>query len=106
MSIQGKPGLEKNPAVEQFRNGDPISQVLAADAAPAQDEPVSTREQEILLRAMKQRISKTMRVSQLHDIQLRDYAAQQTRNKGEKVSESDVLEEALSEFFKKRKFNQ
>lgn len=107
MMIQGKP----ENVVEQFRNGAPIEQIKQAiegqEAASSQEaaaQPADSKLQEIQLRALKQRISKTMRISQLHSLGLRDYALAQTRQTGERVSESDVLEQALSEFFKRRKF--
>lgn len=109
MSIQGKP--DQSPAIQAFRDGKPLEQVHQAltsgtEAAPAPEAATTpaTMEHEIQLRAMKQRISKTLRVSQSHSIYLRDYAAEQSRAKGEKISESDVLDDALTEFFKRRKF--
>ena len=123
MNIQGKP-QDKNvpdPALEAFRSGAPMTEVAklsdasaqqqegkaetTAQSATTQDNDAEySAKDEIQRRALNQRISKTTRVSAYHNLCLRDYASDQTKLQGKKISEADVLEEALNEYFKKRKF--
>lgn len=123
MSIQGKPASQPPTALDAFRDGAPLKDVekaakeaaeqphtsplnpLDAGQTTAQDDDAAySAQSEIAKRAMNSRVSKTTRISQYHNLCLREYANQQTKQQGRNVSEADVLEEALTEFFKKRKF--
>lgn len=123
MSIQGKPASQPPTALDAFRDGAPLKDVekaakeaaeqphtsplnpLDAGQTTAQDDDAAySAQSEIAKRAMNSRVSKTTRISQYHNLCLREYSNQQTKQQGRNVSEADVLEEALTEFFKKRKF--
>lgn len=83
MGIKSKPmSFQPNEAIEEFRNYDPEA---------SKQEAVSDH-------GMDVRITKTLRMRQRFSMMLKEEAYKQSMAGAKKVSESDLLDEALSEY--------
>lgn len=97
MKMRGKPSLE------EFRNGgaDVSESGAAASPAAAPARPLPAPATEIVPAAPPPaaRINKTIRIRKAHDSKLKELAYKKSSAEGRKVSESDLIEQALDEFF-------
>lgn len=97
MKMRGKPSLE------EFRNGgaDVSESGAAASPVAAATRPVPASATEVVpaVAAPAARINKTIRIRKAHDSKLKELAYKNSSAEGRKVSESDLIEQALDEFF-------
>jgi hypothetical protein len=80
--------MRKKPNLEAFREG-------------SSDSPIKVKEEQTIKVPTNDRISKTIRLSKNLETQIKMASFHRTM-RGEKISESDIIEEALTQYFLKK----
>lgn len=99
--MKAKPNLD----IDSFRSADPEIAV-AAEAkpkpapAPKESTPTTSKSNDT---ANNQRANKTIRLRVKFDEMLKDEAHERSKKEGRRVTESDIIDEALERHFGRRK---
>jgi hypothetical protein len=99
--VKAKPNLD----IDSFRSADPEIAVAAeakpkAAPAPKESAPTTPKSSDT---ANNQRANKTIRLRIKFDEMLKDEAHERSKKEGRRVTESDIIDEALERHFARRK---
>lgn len=101
--MKAKPNLD----IDSFRSADPeiavaseAKQKAASKPAPKESTPTASKASEP---ANNQRANKTIRLRIKFDEMLKDEAHERSKKEGRRVTESDIIDEALERHFARRK---